>query len=30
VTLDFDAQESILGTGNHTYKFQPAIKVMQK
>jgi len=28
--LDFDAQESILETGNHTFKFQPVIKVIQE
>ncbi len=28
--LDFDAQESISETGNHTYKFQPVIKVIQE
>lgn len=30
LTLDFDAQESISETGNHTYKFQPVIKVIQE
>jgi ribosomal protein L31E len=28
LTLDFDANESISETGNHTYKFQPVIKVI--
>ena len=30
LTLDFDAQESISETGNHTYKFQPVIKVLHE
>lgn len=30
LTLDFDVQESVLETGNHTYKFQPVIKVIQE
>jgi hypothetical protein len=30
LTLDFDAEESISETGNHTYKFQPVIKVIQE
>jgi hypothetical protein len=30
LTLDFDAQDSISETGNHTYKFQPVIKVIQE
>lgn len=30
LTLDFDAQESISETGNHTFKFQPVIKVIQE
>jgi len=28
--MDFDAQESISETGNHTFKFQPVIKVIQE
>ena len=30
LTMDFDANESITKTGNHTYKFQPVIKVIQE
>lgn len=30
LTLDFDAQESVLETGNQTYKFHPVIKVIQE
>ena len=30
LTLDFDVQDSILETGNHSYKFQPVIKVIQE
>ena len=30
LTMDFDAKESIIETGNHQYKFNPVIKIIQE
>jgi len=30
LTLDFDANESVIKTGNGTYKFQPVVRIIQE